>query len=424
MTSNDKAWSAIFDALPILNTLSAKPHYLITAREINEIGRREARLMAKFDTQESLPELFKKNELNITAVSNGSYIIFKDKSHSSFINLPDYSLITPIKFKPSFELDLQTLAFSAKMSESNAIDYAHHAGILSAYSGEKILKLTTRGRFFSDLFTLRSPELGELEIKGVQIEVDAGYEGLEQFLILEAKSSTRSTFNIRQLYYPYMHFVGKTNKRIKTVLLFFSNGIYYFTEIRFGALFKEYEIAGTQAIEVVIEEAIPKITARELMSQKVHRPQGIPVPQADDLNKVIDLLSYLSRGDADKYSIAEFFEFNDRQGDYYGNAAAYIGLASKKGRLFSLTNLGKTILQIKNSSHRNLELVSAILRTELFNDMFQLYLNQGGNITDAQIVDRIGEEGLTKSTPGRRKSTVRSWMRWIQYVMVQAGLIR
>lgn len=422
MTSNDAAWSVIFEKLPILESLSEKTPYVITAKQINEIGRREARLMAKFDTRESLPSIFKEFQLNITATSNGSYIIFKDTAHGSFIDLPDYKLVTPSKFRPNFEFELKTLTFSAKMSESNAIDYAHHAGILSQYSGEETLKLTTRGRFFSDPFVLKSPGWGEINIKGVQIEVDAGYEGREQFLILEAKSSTRSNFNVRQLYYPYMHFSARVNKRIRTILLFFSNGVYYFTEIKFGNGYREYEILGTAAVEVEIAEAPFNLTLAELLSN-CKAVTGIPVPQADDLNKVIDLLSYLANGDADKSEIAQFFEFDERQGDYYANAALYIGLVSRNRSLFSLTDAGKEIVKAENKTNRNLLVAKAILQTSLFNDLFQLYLRQNRIITDEQIIVRLEEEGLTGSTPKRRKSTTKSWLHWVASTLIDAELI-
>ena len=215
MTSNDESWEKIFSALNIEKALDTSPSFPITAKQINDIGKREARLMAKFDTKEGLPEIFKKNELNINAVSNGNYIIFKDPSHQSFIKLPDYTALTPQKITPQLDYSLDTLVFSPRMSESNAIDYAHHSKILNKYSGESNLQLTTRGRFFSDSFTFALHTIPEIKVKGVQIEVDAGYEGNKQFLIIEAKSSTRSTFNIRQLYYPFRHFQGKTSKNIK-----------------------------------------------------------------------------------------------------------------------------------------------------------------------------------------------------------------
>ncbi len=413
MTSNDQAWTKIFEQLNILDGLGKSPYFSITAKQINEIGAREARLMAKFDTKESLPQLFKDAELNINAISNGNYIIFKDPSHQSFINLPDYSKVVPQKFKPILDFELQTLVFNPRMSESNAIDFAHHSKILTTFSGEQELKLTTRGRFFSDGFSFKLSDIGDVDVKSVQIEVDAGYEGREQFLIIEAKSSTRSTFNIRQLYYPYRHFQNKTKKRIRTILLSFSNGIYYFTEIELTPNYYDYKIIGNTGIEVVIEENPEKISISELLSQETYAPSAIPVPQADDLNKVIDLVTFLADTPTDKFGIAEHFEFDERQGDYYGNAGNYIGLLKKEGTLFTVTPLGRELTQIKNRKNRNLTLIRVILKTRVFNDLIKLYFIQGEKIDDQQIIDRITNEGLTGTTPARRKSTIKSWLNWI-----------
>lgn len=413
MTNNDHAWNKIFEQLKVMEGLKKSPFCQITAKQINEIGNREARLMAKFDTKESLPQLFKDAELNINAVSNGNYIIFKDPSNQSFIKLPDYKTIVPEKINPVLDFELQTLLFNPKMSESNAIDYAHHSKILSAYSGEKDLKLTTRGRFFSDAFKFNLGEVGNIDVKGVQIEVDAGYEGQEQFLIIEAKSSTRSTFNIRQLYYPFRHFQNKTKKQIRTILLSFSNGIYYFTEIGLTPNYYDYKIISNLAYEVEIKETSDKLSIKDLLSQKTLTPEDVTAPQADDLNKVIDLITFLSLTPADKFEIAEHFEFDERQGDYYANAGRYIGLIDKQEGLFKISEAGQELISIKNRDNRNAFLIKYILRTKLFNDLVNLYFSQQNKIDDEQIVSRLAKDGLSGTTPERRKSTIKSWINWI-----------
>jgi site-specific recombinase XerC len=50
---------------------------------------------------------------------------------------------------------------------------------------------------------------------------------------------------------------------------------------------------------------------------------------------------------------------------------------------------------------------------ELFNYLLNLYFEQGKQIADEQIIYRLAQEGLTGTTPGRRKSTVRNWLNWI-----------
>ena len=419
MKLNDQAWIEIFNKLTLLKSLESLPFFSISAKQIKDIGLREPRLMAKFDTKESLPQIFRQNKLNINAISNGIYIIYKDPQYQSFIDLPDYSTIFPIKVIPNFEFELETLVFNTRMSESNAIDFAHHSKIISAFSGESELKLTSRGRFFSDGFSLKLNNIGNINVQGVQIEIDSGYEGLKQFLIIEAKNSTRKSFNIRQLYYPFKHFQNRTNKRIRTILLSFSNGIYYFTEIELTDNYFEYKITNNEAYEVIIDEPIEKISISDLITQETNTSEGIPVPQADDLNKVIDLVSFLFNNPADKFEIAEHFEFDERQGDYYGNASFYIGLTYKHGTKFILTSLGQKISQLKNRKKRNLEVIKAILRTKFFNDLVKLYIKNDYKLDDQQIINRIKQEGLTRTTPERRKSTIISWLSWINGNLIE-----
>ncbi len=101
------------------------------------------------------------------------------------------------------------------------LDNAYNTGLLSDFvEGEKLYQ-TIRGRERSKPFAFRLTDNDPLiEVKGVQIEVDAGYEGERDVILIEAKIGTRKSFNIRQLYYPYRHFSQiVTTKRIRPDLL-------------------------------------------------------------------------------------------------------------------------------------------------------------------------------------------------------------
>lgn len=66
----------------------------------------------------------------------------------------------------------------------------------------------------------------------------------------------------------------------------------------------------------------------------VEMPPGqepdVPYPQANDLDKVIDIVTNNKAGLTTKSAIADFFDFEERQGDYYANAAVYLGLLKRK----------------------------------------------------------------------------------------------
>jgi len=65
-----------------------------------------------------------------------------------------------------------------------------------------------------------------LTVKGVQTEVDAGYEGKSQVVLIEAKNSKTNNTIIRQLYYPFRLWSHWTTKTVKT-LFFEKRGRFY-----------------------------------------------------------------------------------------------------------------------------------------------------------------------------------------------------
>ena len=64
----------------------------------------------------------------------------------------------------------------------------------------------------------------KIQIKSGQTEVDAGYEGKNEVVLIEAKNSNANNTIIRQLYYPYKQWQYYTQKPVKT--LFFEHDKY------------------------------------------------------------------------------------------------------------------------------------------------------------------------------------------------------
>ena len=97
------------------------------------------------------------------------------------------------------------------------------------------LILTIRGR-------KRTPEfdffVGEqlIKVSSVQTEVDAGYEGEKQVVLIEAKNGNAANVIIRQLYYPFRQWQEHTSKKVVT--LFFdkasSDNVYSIWKFEFS----------------------------------------------------------------------------------------------------------------------------------------------------------------------------------------------
>lgn len=154
-------------------------------------------------------------------------------------------------------------------------------------------------------------------------------------------------------------------------------------------------------------------TLESLLNQETFKPEGIPIPQANDLNKFLELIDFLHGRELTKFKIAEHLNFSDRQGDYYGLAGCYLKLLEKDINNYRLTDSGKKISSTISFPEKKNLLINSILKTPLFNELERLYLNQNGLISKDQFIDRIINEGYNSTTALRRKSTVAAWLRWI-----------
>jgi hypothetical protein len=78
------------------------------------------------------------------------------------------------------------------------------------------LVLTIRGRKYTPEFSFIVGE-HKISVSGVQTEVDAGYEGKNQVVLVEAKNSETKNTIIRQLYYPFRQWQNHTKKKVITL---------------------------------------------------------------------------------------------------------------------------------------------------------------------------------------------------------------
>jgi hypothetical protein len=165
------------------------------------------------DSREDLPQVLRDKGLFILPIKNGEYILVKGEGYH---DLQPPSEIETFTSTLDFELK------SAKVgdSEMQHIDYAFNIGLLNHFlEFSDPLYLQIRGRKRTPAFTL---QVGPFNITttSVQTEVDAGYEGRNGLVLVEAKSSSQNDFIIRQLYYPFRQWDINTQKNIRS--LFFS----------------------------------------------------------------------------------------------------------------------------------------------------------------------------------------------------------
>ena len=217
--ANSNSWKKIFDDNKILKHDFSKSPFYLSAKDIKKsvqdfknTTEKEVRILCKMDSRESLPEIMKENGLILLPIKNGHYVILKGQG---YIDIPEIKGEVEIyNTKLDFELDTTKIG----NSEMQHLDFAYASSLIRTFMNDPSLVLTIRGRKYTPEFTYKVGN-NTVETKGVQTEVDAGYEGKDKIVLIEAKNSTTKNTIIRQLYYPFRQWSEHTKKEV--FLLFF-----------------------------------------------------------------------------------------------------------------------------------------------------------------------------------------------------------
>ncbi len=213
----DAAWKSIFDKYSIhKHNFSRKP-FIISAKEIKEAtyhfkqtAAREVRILCKQDTREKRPSVFIENNLFILPIKNGIYAIIQGEG---YIDIPSIDS-SPQEYTSKLNFPLETVKVGN--SEMQHLDYAYASSIIRTFFEDDTLVLTIRGRKYTPEFSFHVGKYKHLlTAKSVQTEVDAGYEGINTVVLVEAKNSISNNIIIRQLYYPFRQWQLHTSKKVK-----------------------------------------------------------------------------------------------------------------------------------------------------------------------------------------------------------------
>ena len=211
------SWGAIFDRYDIhQHDFDAGP-FLITARQIGVAcqhferpSQKEVRILCKQDTRESRPWLFQEKDLFLLPVKNGEYVIIKGEG---YVDIPP--ITSPVQeYKSSFPFELETTLIGN--SEMQHLDRAYALSLIRHFADDDSLVLTIRGRKYTPRFSFLANGF-PITTRSVQTEVDSGYEGRDQVVLIEAKGGRATNTIIRQLYYPYRQWQERTQKTVSTL---------------------------------------------------------------------------------------------------------------------------------------------------------------------------------------------------------------
>ena len=113
---------------------------------------------------------------------------------------------------------------------SAALNCAFVSGIIADFMGDHGIFAKVSGRMGSGCFSFNINDtklrhMREINVENSQIEIDAGYEGIQNLALFEAKRDISEDFLIRQLYYPPRTWQNRISKPVRPIFFVYSNGI-------------------------------------------------------------------------------------------------------------------------------------------------------------------------------------------------------
>lgn len=229
-------------------------------------------------------------------------------------------------------------------------------------------------------------------------------------------------FIVRQLYYPYRMWQRELAgaRQVVPILLQYSNRTFAFHMYEFASeeAYSSVCLCRSSAYTLDIPDAPVSLAECLARTSALPEPEKgrVPFPQADDLDKVTDVVDAAELGLANATEIAEFFGFDPRQSDYYRNAAAYLGLLERRAEGgFSLTETGRRFVGSTRRKRLGILLQrmssSPVLRKALE------ALVAGSSLGCEAVVALMADarpEIKSEATLLRRARTVMAWMEWVE----------
>jgi len=232
--SIDQSWAKIFQDYNIYDHDFDRSPFHITAEQIKracqdftETGQKEVRILCKQDSRKHRPPVFTERDLFLLPVKNGEYVIIKGEGYVDIPQIEDAQEVYASKL--DFSLDTSLVG----NSEMQHLDFAYASSLIRSFMDDNSLVLTIRGRKFTPQFSFRVGK-HTISTRSVQTEVDAGYEGRTQVVLVEAKSSSAKNVITRQLYYPFRQWQSRTQKQVVTLFFQKSADTYSIWHFRFN----------------------------------------------------------------------------------------------------------------------------------------------------------------------------------------------
>ncbi len=215
--ANSNSWKKIFDDYDMGRHNFDESPFFISALQIKKsvqkfkaTSEKEVRILCKHDTRETRPDIFKEHGLFLLPTKNGHFAIIKGEG---YVDIPKIEG-EPKVYSSKLDFDLETSKIGN--SEMQHLDFAYASSLIRTFIEDPSLVLTIRGRKYTPKFDFFVGK-NKIESESVQTEVDAGYEGKDKVVLIEAKNGKGKDVIIRQLYYPFRQWQEHTKKKVYTL---------------------------------------------------------------------------------------------------------------------------------------------------------------------------------------------------------------
>ena len=426
--ANSIAWAKAVEKYRVIESVEKNGYADLTANQLKVF--REPRHMGKIDHEENLPDVFAENGLSILTLSNSSYRIGR---FEIFQKLPEWKMPGDEVENLSFPIDLETLDISNLTSEPAVLAAAFSSQMLHSFCDDELV-LTVSGRMRTGYFDFQVREtsggLHSLSVSNAQMEIDAGYEGKKALYIFEAKNHSAKNFNLRQIYYPTRSWSQKIKKNVVPIFLTHSNDVfdlYQFdfenhTQLSSAVLtsHRRFMLAHKHPEKKDLVEQAKKVQAQSPIENENTR--STPFPQADNFEKVVDLVSILLEEPRSVDDLATYFSFDPRQSDYYYNAAKYLGLATTAKDEETQTELRRATPEAEKIfalpyREKYTALAKKALEILPLAEAYDSLVREKTRPSIQQVVDSMSmyppTASLAESTKRRRAQTLLSWADWL-----------
>jgi len=233
--ANNTSWEKIFEDYRIAEHDFDASVFVISSemikasvQDFKETSQKEVRILCSQTKREQVPQVMRQSGLFLLPIKNGAYALVKGEG---YVDIPEIKTKADI-YQSEIDWKLETSNFGN--SEMQHLDYAFAIGMIGTFIEDESLHLTIRGRKRCPRFNFKVGQHRLQVENGVQSEVDAGYEGENQIVLIEAKNSATHNTIIRQLYYPFRLWSANIPKKRIRNLFFKKRGKeYLFWEFQF-----------------------------------------------------------------------------------------------------------------------------------------------------------------------------------------------